>query len=73
MVASGVELASGSRMLGHGSAASTASKYAGVRPVLREDAAFRLEALLSRLSPRFREVMVRMRSRHVALEQREAT
>lgn len=46
LLASGVDLATVSHILGHSSVALTASTYAGVLPSLREDAADRLEQLL---------------------------
>jgi integrase len=46
LLASGVDLATVSHMLGHSSVALTASTYAGVLPSLRQDAANRLEQLL---------------------------
>jgi integrase len=51
MLASGVDLATVSHMLGHSSVALTASStYAGFLPTLRDDAVARLERLLSRSS-----------------------
>ena len=47
MLASGVDLATVSHLLGHGSVALTASTYAGIMPSLRDDAATRLESLLA--------------------------
>lgn len=47
MLASGVDLATVSHLLGHSSVALTASTYAGVMPSLRDDATGRLERLLS--------------------------
>jgi integrase len=50
MLASGVDLATVSHMLGHSSVALTASTYAGILPTLRDDAVDRLERLLSQPS-----------------------
>ena len=47
MLASGVELATVSHLLGHSSVALTASTYAGIMPSLRDDATDRLERLLT--------------------------
>lgn len=47
MLASGVDLATVSHLLGHSSVALTASTYAGILPSLRDDAAARLERLLA--------------------------
>jgi integrase len=47
LLASGVDLATVSHLLGHSSVALTASTYAGVLPSLREDAADQLERFLS--------------------------
>src|ERR1035441_3390122 len=47
LLASGVDLATVSHLLGHSSVALTASTYAGVVPSLREDAGDQLERFLS--------------------------
>lgn len=47
LLASGVDLATVSHMLGHGSVAITASTYAGILPSLRTDAAQRLERFMA--------------------------
>jgi integrase len=47
LLASGVDLATVSNLLGHSSISITASTYAGVLPSLKRDAADRLERLLS--------------------------
>ncbi len=46
MLASGVDLATVSALLGHSSVGLTASTYAGVMPTLKRDAADRLGKLL---------------------------